>query len=192
MALRCFIAVEIPDAMKEAVHEIIAELKKTGADVKWVPAENIHITLKFLGNTEEGLVEAIKEGLSKKLTAYHPFYIKISGIGYFPAKRPPRVIWVGIEESGDLLSLYEAVESEVVRLGFIPEERPFSPHLTIGRVKSARRTPQLLEKIEKIRQLDFGSLEVKEASLMKSELRPKGAEYHCLAKIPFGGRKHDE
>lgn len=191
MALRCFIAVEIPDAMKEAIHEITAGLKKTGADVKWVPAENIHVTMKFLGKTEEGLVDAIKEALSKKLSAYHPFYIKINGIGYFPEKRTPRVIWAGIEESDGLLSLYEAVESETAGLGFIPEERPFSPHLTIGRVKSPRRMPQVLEKIENLRHLDFGLLEVKEVSLMKSELGPDGAKYYCMAKIPFGGRKND-
>ena len=95
MALRCFIAIEIPEAIKRAIVSSIDGLKKSGADVKWVSPENIHITLQFLGETEEAHIPLIKEALDKILLPYSPFYIKIAGVGCFPDTRRPRVIWVG-------------------------------------------------------------------------------------------------
>ena len=188
MALRCFIAVRLPGPVKKAIGEMIEDLKKSGADVKWVPYENIHLTLKFLGSTEESLVEDIKEALSKKLSSYSPFYIKISGAGCFPDERRPRVVWVGSGDAAQITDLQADVESELRKLGFPSEERKFSPHLTIGRVRSQKKITEMLKRLEEYRSSSFDDLEVKGVTLMKSELKPAGAEYYPLAEIPFGGR----
>jgi 2'-5' RNA ligase len=192
MALRCFIAVEISEALKKLLAQTAEGLKKFGADVRWVPAEHVHLTLKFLGDTEESLVARICDALSERLSSYSPFYINISGVGYFPDIRRPRVIWVGIEESPTLKELAGDVESEMAALGYSPEGRAFSPHLTIGRVRSQKGIPAMMIGLEKLATASFGSLEIRSVILMKSELRPAGAEYSSLAEIPFGGRNDVE
>jgi RNA 2',3'-cyclic 3'-phosphodiesterase len=192
MALRCFIAVRIPESVKKAVAEAIDALRKSGADVKWVPAENIHITLKFLGSTDESVIEEIKESLYRRASAYRPFSVGISGTGYFPAGRRPRVVWVGIEDGGHLANIQRDVEKEMVRFGYPEEGRPFSPHLTIGRVRSDKRMTEMLKRLDAYRETGFGEMEIDGITLMKSELRPAGAVYSSLAEIPFGGRKNVE
>ena len=188
MVIRCFIAIEIPGLLKRSIGDMIENLKKPGADVKWVPPQNIHITLKFLGSTDESLLETIKDSLSKKLSPYSPFYIKISGIGCFPDERRPRVVWVGTHGSGVIGDVQRDIEAEMKKLGFSSEERKFSPHLTIGRVRSQKRIPEMMKRLDEYRSIGFGDMEVKGITLMKSELKPAGAEYHPLAEIPFGGR----
>jgi 2'-5' RNA ligase len=192
MDLRCFIAVRIPVTVRKAVGEVIETLKKSGADVKWVPEENIHITLKFLGSTDEAIIENIREALSGRVSPYRPFSIRIAGTGYFPAGRRPKVVWIGIDHAGSLPELQEDVEREMVRFGYEEEKRPFSPHLTIGRVKSDRRMTEMLKRLDAFRETGFGEMEIREITLMKSELRPAGAVYSSLAEIPFGGRKNVE
>ncbi len=190
MALRCFIAVEVPGPLKEAVARITEVLKKCRADVRWVPAENVHLTLKFLGETEESMVVRICDALSERLSSYPPFYINISGVGCFPDIRRPRIIWVGIEESLALKELAGAVESVLADLGYPAEDRAFSPHLTIGRVRALKGITGMMKDLEKLVDYSFGSMEVRRVSLMKSELRPAGAEYSSLAEIHLGGRSN--
>ncbi len=187
MFLRCFIAIEIPETIKKSVLDIIDSLRKSGADVKWVSDENIHITLQFLGETEESLIPDIKGALYKILATYSPFYIKIAKVGCFPSGRRPRVIWVGIEDSQSLINLYKDIASEMVKFGYQKEERGFTPHLTIGRVKSNRNMGELLKRLEEFTVTDFPAFEVQNIRLMKSELKPSGAKHYCLAEIPIGG-----
>jgi 2'-5' RNA ligase len=192
MALRCFIAVEIPGPLKEVMARTTEGLKKWGADVRWVPVENVHLTLKFLGETEESMVVRICDALSERLSSYSPFCINISGVGCFPDIRRPRVIWVGIEESAELKELAGEVESVLADLGYPADDRAFSPHLTIGRVRSTRGIRGMMKDLEKLAAYSFGGMEIKRVSLMKSELRPAGAEYGSLAEIHFGGRSNVE
>lgn len=187
MLLRCFIAIEIPETIKKSVAHTIDNLKKTGSDVKWVSGENIHITLQFLGETEESLIPDIKSALYKILAPYSSFYIKIADIGCFPSGKRPRVIWVGMEESKTLINLYEAISSEMVKFGYKKEDRGFTPHVTIGRVKSNRNMGELLNRLEEFKVADFSDFEVQNIKLMKSELKPSGAKHYCLAEIPIGG-----
>lgn len=187
MALRCFIAVTLPASLKQAVGSVTNSLKETGADVKWVPEENLHLTMKFLGATDEGKVDEITGALRKKISPRPPFYIKIGGVGSFPGGRHPRVIWVGIQENGHLEDIYQSVEDVMRKFGYPPEDRPFSPHLTIGRVRSGKRLSEMLKKLDEFRAADFAELEVKGVTLMKSELKPGGAEYSSLAEIPLEG-----
>lgn len=190
MLLRCFIAIEIPETIKKSIADITNSLKKSGSDVKWVSDENIHITLQFLGETEESLIPDIKRALNKILAPYSPFYIKIADVGCFPSARRPRVIWVGMEESQSMINLYNDISSEMVKFGYQKEERGFTPHLTIGRVKSNRNMGELLRKLDELTVTDFPDFEVHNVTIMKSELKPSGAKYYGLAEIPFGRRSN--
>ncbi|MDP2158585.1 MAG: RNA 2',3'-cyclic phosphodiesterase [Nitrospirota bacterium] len=193
MTIRSFISIELSDDIRRSMADLIAELRKAGADVTWVPAEKIHLTLKFLGNTDESLIPKIKERISNKLLHYNAFYINISGIGCFPSEKRPRVLWVGIERSDILQSIQKEIDTEVAGLGFAREDRPFSPHLTIGRVRSQKGVAEMLRRFAEFRTTDFGAVEVKSIHIMKSELKPAGAEHTSLAEIPIGrGRKDVE
>jgi len=190
MALRCFIAIEIPETIRISIDDSIAVLKKSGAEVKWVACENIHLTVQFLGETEEPLVPKVKEALDKILSPYSPFYIKISTVGCFPDRRHPRVIWVGVEESRSLIDLYKDIANAMEGFGYKQEERAFTPHITIGRVKSNKNMRELLMRLDEVRAIRFSDFEVLNITLMKSELKPSGAKYYSLAEIPFSRRSN--
>jgi len=193
MTIRCFISVNLPDDVRRSMADLIAELKKAGPDVSWVPAGNIHLTLKFLGNTNDSLIPMIKERITKKLSHYNAFYIKIVGVGCFPSEKRPRVLWIGIERSDLLNSIQKDMEAEVEELGFAPEDRPFSPHLTFGRVRSQKGIAEMLRRFTEFRTADFGLVEVKSIHIMKSDLKPTGAEHTSIAEIPIGrGRNNVE
>lgn len=181
----------LPDTLKKAVGEVIRKLREAGADVKWAPEENLHLTLKFLGRTSEEHLDEIKEALYKKLSHYAPFYIKIGGAGHFPQGKPPRIIWVGIEEPGSLADIYTDVESVMVKFGYPREDRLFSPHLTIGRVRSPKRTGEVIKRLNEFRTVAFDEFVVSRIVLMKSELKPGGAEYSGLAEISLEGKNGD-
>ena len=187
MGLRCFVAVELPEEVRSSVDRVVGPLRETGADVKWVPADNLHVTLKFLGDVEPETVEALNEELRKKLSHYRPFYIKIAHMGFFPAGRVPRVLWVGIEDCPALSDVQKEVERAAAGLGFLREDRPFSPHLTIGRVRSRKGIERMMTLLMKERETVFAELQVRGISLMRSDLKPAGAEYRCVAHIPFEG-----
>ncbi len=192
MALRCFIAVTLPAPLKQSVGEMMRSLGETGADVKWVPEQNLHLTLKFLGAIGEEKIEEMTGALRKKLSPYRPFYITIGGVGCFPGGRHPRVIWVGIQEYGPLEDIYREVEGVMKQFGYPPEDRPFSPHLTIGRVRSGKRLAEVLKRLDELRAVDIGEFEVKGVTFMKSELKPGGAEYSSLAEIQLEGNNGDQ
>jgi 2'-5' RNA ligase len=190
MAIRCFIAIEIPEAIRKAVTAVTDSLKNTGADVKWVSDENIHITLQFLGETEESLIPKIKDTLDKILAPYSPFYIKMSHIGCFPDGRHPRVIWVGIEECRTLINLHNDITNAMAEFGYPKEDKEFTAHGTIGRVKSQKNSLGLRRRLDEIKTAEFSGFEVNSITLMKSELKSSGAKYYSLAEIPFGRRSN--
>ena len=190
MVLRCFIAIEIPETIRKSVGDIVENLKKSGSDVKWIAPENIHITIQFLGETEESLIASIKESLEKILAPHHPFCIKIADAGCFPDGRRPRIIWVGMEDSQNLIHLYKDIANEMTRFGYQKEDRAFTPHITIGRVKSQRKMGELLKRLDEFKGICFADFEVQKITLMKSELKPSGAKYYSLAEIPFGRRSN--
>ncbi|MFZ6016569.1 MAG: RNA 2',3'-cyclic phosphodiesterase [Nitrospirota bacterium] len=191
MYLRCFIAIDIPVPVKNDIGGFIDTLKKYDADVRWVVYENLHLTLKFLGRTPEVLLLKIKGSLSNIVLSYEPFYIKICSAGVFPNRKYPRVIWVGIKDSEILKRLRRDIEDSMILLNYQKENREFSPHLTVGRVRSQKGVADMIRGLDNFKERDFGGMEVNSIKLMKSELKPTGAQYYCLAEIPLGRRKDD-
>lgn len=179
--MRLFIAVPIPADIDKKLEEIIARFKRTGADVKWVKPESIHITLKFLGETEEKKISEISstiENLSIKTT---DLTAGVQGIGFFPDQKRPRVIWAGLQENKPFLSdAALKIDQSLSALGFEREKRRFSPHLTIGRFRSNRSLQALISETEKIKVSSFGNFPITCFNLYSSTLKPSGAEYKIL------------
>ncbi len=178
--VRSFIALELTPEIQEQLGRIQAELKKAGADVKWVKPEGIHLTLKFLGNVGLELLEEIKKLLEQLACAHKAFELKIGGLGAFPKIEYPRVIWVGIEQGFEqIIKLTQDLEEYLIKLGFLPEKRRLMPHLTLGRVRSAHNRTQLKELLlsttfpQKAMQADT-------VILFKSTLTRQGAIYQPL------------
>jgi len=186
MPVRLFIALETPPDIKPRIRSLIADLKQIEAEVKWEPAEKLHATVKFLGNTDEELVGRIVESLNKICIEHGPISLMYSGLGCFPPGRRARVIWIGMKElTGALQQLARSVEDAMEGLGFEREQRTFTPHLTIGRVKGEKRIDPLLRKLETVT-FDTEAVALRELILVRSVLKPGGSEYTILNSVPFG------
>jgi len=183
--MRCFIAIELPEGVKSALEGLQEEFKKCGVDVRWVKPENIHLTLKFLGNIDEKKVKEIVKRIERVCDKYESFSLEARGVGVFPSLHAPRVLWAGIKGNSPLKWLQSDVEDEMASMGFKREDREFTPHLTIGRFKSFTDKKELANKIELHKDNSFGWINVKAIVLMKSDLRPSGAEYTRIAEIPL-------
>jgi 2'-5' RNA ligase len=180
MGIRCFIAVPLEQVLKDGIAVTVADLRKSDADVKWVRTENLHITLRFLGDTDEGFLPALQEGLSTIASMHGPLAVSLQGLGLFPGKGAPRVVWIDISNYGELAGLQHDIEETLFTLGVKKEDRPFSPHLTIGRVRSPKNAKALFGALQTFGDRDFGTLHIRSFSLMKSELRPTGPVYTTL------------
>lgn len=182
--MRAFIAVEISGAARDAVARLQERMKAAGADVSWVKPENLHLTLKFLGEIGEERVQGLVETLSSSLHL-PPFTFALEGAGAFPRPERPKVLWAGINEGKEaLLQLAREVEAVCGRCGFPAEERPFSPHLTIGRVRSPRGLDRLAKELQGTA-FQGGKTEAREIILFQSVLSPYGPAYTPLAELPL-------
>lgn len=179
---RGFIAIEIKTALK--ILEFENEIKKSGADVKLVEPHNIHITLKFLGDTEEKQIDEIEHVIKDVAKNNKPFPITLKGTGVFPNENYLKVVWIGIIDNGVIETIARPIDEQLSHLGFMRENRGFSPHLTIGRVKTARNKQQLLQTIHKYRDVEFNTEEVRSITLKKSDLTPQGPLYTTLREVP--------
>jgi 2'-5' RNA ligase len=184
--MRSFIAIDIPGDIRASFNDIIRKIGADSRGVKWVPAENIHLTLKFLGDVREDLVPVIKKRLLILGGRHKPFTIDICGAGAFPNFRNPNVLWIGIETSERLKSLFMELDILLSEIGFERESRGFSPHLTIGRVKDKRGIDPVIKELATYKDTFFGTIEVREILLMESVLKPSGAEYSKIAVIRIG------
>jgi 2'-5' RNA ligase len=183
MDLRCFIAIDLTVPIKNKLGELIDTLKKHTSDIKWVMSENLHLTLKFLGNTPEERIPEISGSLLSIISSYKPFYIKIYGTGVFPNKKTPRVIWAGVQDAEILRNLKRDIEKSMSAFGYEEENKEFTPHLTLGRVRSHKGMISIMNELSKFEGRDFGTIYVNGILLMKSELKPKGPEYTCLKEL---------
>jgi 2'-5' RNA ligase len=178
---RGFIALDIEPFQK--LIQLENEIKNTGANVKLVEPENVHITLKFLGETDEALIEKIEEIMKSSVKDIDPFNIKFIGSGVFPNQNYIRVIWIGIENIEKLSKIAKKIDEQTSNLGFEKEKRGFSAHLTIARVKSAKNKDKLLQIIDKYKNIEFGIFNISQIKLKKSELTPKGPIYTTLKEV---------
>ena len=193
-AIRAFIAIELPDAILAEVGNIEARLKPQMPHdtIRWVKADSIHLTLKFLGQVPSDQLELITSSLRSAVAAYAPFTLEVIGAGCFPNIHRPRVVWVGIKESDHRLHILQrAVENAIAPLGYPTEIHDFTPHLTVGRLaRDVRQADQ--KKIGDVVQAagvgSLGKWEVKQVALIKSDLKPSGAEYSILAQAPLSGK----
>jgi RNA 2',3'-cyclic 3'-phosphodiesterase len=181
MSDRCFVAVDIDDPLlKVALQRAQATLVATGADVKAVEEENIHITLKFLSEIPEARTAQVAE-LVRGIT-FKPFTLYFRGVGVFPAPSKPSVVWAGVQgNASEMLAVFTELERGLKALGFEPEMRQFQPHVTLCRVRSGRNRAQLAEAVKMMQDKEFGILMVKHITLMKSVLTRSGPIYSTVA-----------
>lgn len=183
-SLRLFIAAPIDQGIKKNFSGLISEFKKIGAGVKWVEEANLHITLKFLGETPEHKLERIKDACRAALSSHQACSLKFKGLGTFPEKGLPRVYWADVVEGSEALSkMAEHIEAALEPLGFPKEKRKFTAHLTIGRVRSPRNQASLKEEVKKNCDFEAGSMELREIHLVKSTLTRQGPIYTVAEKF---------
>jgi 2'-5' RNA ligase len=178
---RGFIAIDInttPNILK-----LLNNITKSNADIKLVEPQNIHITLKFLGDVQENNIDKIEQIIRDSVKKIEPFKIKLKGTGVFPNKNYIRIVWIGIMDTEILSTIATNIDENLSQLGFKKEKRGFSAHLTIGRVKSAKNKTHLLKAIDNYSNFEFASLEVSSIKLKKSDLTPKGPIYTTLKEV---------
>ena len=181
--MRAFIAIGLPQEIKDFLSQLQEELKATGADVKWVKPDNIHLTLKFLGEIDDKKLEKIIEIIDEAAKEKDKFQVRISSLGAFPKIDFPRVIWVGIDTPDkDIKQIAESLEEKIAKIGIPKEDRPFSSHITIGRTKSTLNREKLVQGLKNKVELGGKKLEfyATKITLFKSTLSPKGPIYEAL------------
>lgn len=189
--IRAFIAIEIPQEIQTRLGEVqqrIIERKVLG--VRWVSSRIIHLTLQFLGDTSIAKLEALGRELQPMIAAQEPFTYQVQGLSAFPNLRRPRVIWVGLQAPSDLATLQKLIERTVQKAGLPVEDRSFSPHLTLGRVKRDISPDEIQELSAALNEIETGLLGTgiaKSVTLFRSDLRPEGPIYTPLAHFPLQG-----
>ncbi len=181
--IRTFIAVDITQT--PAMASLAEAIKGTGADVKLVEPKNIHITLKFLGDTDEQMLPDLEHIIRQAVSGVRPFPVSLQGTGVFPNRDYLKVLWVGIHTGEQMETIGSRIEEGCAALGFMKERRAFSPHLTVGRVKTARNKPQLLAVVDQFKDTEFASEEVRAVVLKRSVLAPAGPTYTTLISVPL-------
>jgi RNA 2',3'-cyclic 3'-phosphodiesterase len=182
--MRLFIAIQLTEEIRNALRVFLTELRMTAFKTKWVRPENLHVTLKFLGNTDAAKLHAIEKSLSE-IRSNESVTLDFRGLGFFPNERRPRVFWIGMEASPNLALLAEVIDREMHKLGYALENRPFSPHLTLARFEPPGMPPQLSAAVKQNAARTFGCLTTREFHLIESKLKPTGAEYTTLKSFPF-------
>ncbi len=183
--IRTFIAIDVPDEVKEMISRAQENFRRLGGDrVSWTRPQGIHLTLKFLGDVNEDEISGIANRVETATLEFSSFEIQTTNAGGFPRMQKPRVLWLGIDGGVELISIQKAVDKSISKLGFDRERKKFNPHLTVGRVKSLTLDSPLPE--------NFGSYEFKtvnwiasEINVIASDLKPTGAVYTILDTIPL-------
>lgn len=185
--MRAFIAIDLDEALKKSLADFVEELRPLARNVRWVGRPGMHLTLKFLGEIAEADVCGISSALEEIGRRQRPFPLVLQGTGAFPpGRRIPRVFWVGVAPVPALISLQEEIENEMGKRDFERENRPYHPHLTLGRVKSPEPLDPLILELQRHKERLFGEMNVQRFILFRSVLRPSGAEYTILKEMDFG------
>jgi 2'-5' RNA ligase len=189
--IRTFVAIELDKALQIGLRQIQTPLKSSRVShiARWVSPGSIHLTLKFLGNVPVNQVDEIQQAVVRGCEGFSPFPVSLEGLGCFPNSRRLRVIWVGV--GGDvetLTQLQRSVDSELNRLGFKPEKRGFTPHLTLARIRDRARPQEraeLARLVTNAQAVPSVSMVAREVCFIRSDLKPTGAVYTCLAAVPL-------
>jgi 2'-5' RNA ligase len=183
--IRAFIAIDLSKEVCQNLEKVIKDLKEGmgSAPVRWMPAKNIHLTIKFLGDVSVGNLDLLSDIIQSEVNRHPSFDLSVGGLGTFPSIRRPRVIWVGVKAPAELDALHRGVEAEMAHLGYAPEDRPFSPHLTLGRVARNVNSEELLrisDTMSNIKVGFLGATHIEAVHLYRSDLQPGGAVYSRL------------
>jgi RNA 2',3'-cyclic 3'-phosphodiesterase len=178
--IRAFVALELPEPTRAAIGQVLSDLRGSIAGVRWVHAEGVHLTLRFLGWSDPEALRRLEPALGRAATACPPVEAHLRGAGLFPERGAPRVLWIGVDLPDAVGTLQRACEEAAAAAGFPAEERPFRPHLTLGRFRDRVPRPRLPP-------LDLGPARLDRLVLFRSDLKPSGAVYTPLAVLPLGG-----
>ncbi len=178
---RLFTAIDI--GRRQQLVELERELDDTGADLKLVDPENIHITMKFLGDTDEAKIPAIEDAMRTAAASVEPYQAALQGVGVFPHLDYIKVVWIGVDDDGQTKQIAETLEQELTAQGFREERHEFTPHATVARMKGARGKNAVQELVQRHKDTGFGELSVDGIQLKKSELQPEGPVYTTLSHI---------
>lgn len=182
--VRAFFAIELNDAVREELAAVVDRLRGAKARASWTRPENLHVTMRFLGDVEPATLAALGERLARTLSELPPCTLHAREIGAFPNARKPRVIWCGLDgEIGALTELYAAIEAACVEAGLDAETRPFRPHITLGRVRDPGTADRLVQVMRRLKTLDGGELPVTAVTLFRSDLRKSGPEYRRIRRF---------
>lgn len=184
--MRTFIAIELPEAVLDDLGALSKRLRASGAKASWVRCENMHLTLRFLGEIDDRAVARICEHLADGYRNVSPFELSVHGVGAFPNTRKPSVVWAGVGPvEPDLAAVQDLAETAAIAIGLPKEKRPFHPHLTLARIRDARSLGDLRNRIEEEREFAGGAFAVGAVSLFSSRLTPRGAIYNRLKEFRF-------
>jgi 2'-5' RNA ligase len=181
--MRLFTGINLPPPVIGKLEETMIKLKPT-ADIHWSPLENLHITTKFIGERPESELEELKRSISS-LPRRDAFSVEISGLGWFPNPHAPRIFWAGVHGGEALGNLARDTEQALAKVGIEPENRAYSPHLTLARIKAPVSLVALRQAVAQLSSVDFGSFPVDRFFLYRSKTGPKGSIYSVLAEFPL-------
>jgi 2'-5' RNA ligase len=184
--IRAFIAIELPETVIDSIKNVQNHLISAGIKLRWIQPENIHLTLKFLGNITTEDIERIRRAAFVAAMGLRPFFLEAKGLGVFPDIHRPRVVWVGISgQTSALIEMQKALEESLNQIGFPKETRPFREHLTVGRVKWKIDSKKVLIALNRYKTCISDPFAVKHFFLFKSDLKATGAVYTKLIQVPL-------
>lgn len=188
--MRVFIAIELPEKVKEALADLQRRMQPTPNRIKWVDPSSIHLTLKFLGEIKKERLSTVSSLIQELSGRFQPFVMRICGVGVFPGVNRARVIWVGVEEGKSRLTqMVEEIEKKLVEQGFPRERRKWIPHLTLARIKDLKDKESIKKMVSQEKQVSVGEVEVEAITVMQSRLTPEGAIYTPLQKAFLGEKR---
>jgi len=183
---RIFIAVELDPDLRSAIVDVERRLTDAGARLRWIPVENLHFTVRFLGEITRAQLAQVKLAAREAAAGLTPFRLTLHGVGAFPSLQQPRVVWIGVQEGGDgLAALAARLDDFLAAHRFPREHRPYQAHLTLARVRDRRVWGDIVRALEVFRAEPVGTQEVRGLTVMESHLRPGGARYTRLEEVGF-------
>jgi 2'-5' RNA ligase len=179
--IRSFIAIELPEKIIDAIQKVQERMRSYGFNVRWVRPQNVHLTLKFLGDINEADAEKVGRAIFESAKGFAPLALAVKGVGTFPSIKRPRVIWIGVAgQLNELIGLQKTLDGKLAAIGFPAEKRAFKGHLTLGRAKGSIGPKQLLEAMAELAGFETEPFVADKVALFKSELKPSGAVYTKL------------